>query len=213
MSKVYQLSLYKYLGDIEDPKNFKVSSKEAYYKNSLGEIIYVYYSPYVGILCKNLTNLVTERFDNLEGVAYIDAIEDSSGEMVLLYKDKTTTFIKLYSQEVSKYVTYTLNISCDKAFLVNYDSEVFCIYINLTDNFIYSLKSSDGFRTPFKLHDRSFYKQSIVSVGYNPILNKPSVYLTVKDNTLLTNYEKHSILKDKVFVEVLVHPKLFKKVL
>lgn len=210
MIDIYKLSLFKYRGSLDYPKNLKTLATESYHMSG-EDLIYVYYSTHLGILFKNMTSKVTEKFEALKQIRYLESETDIEGYLFLSIITDTGLIIKKYSESISEYKTYIKNINCNKVFNIKYNSMMFCVYLNLEDNKIYCLCSADNFETPILLHDRTFEKQTIVSAGYDPINKLPTVFLEVIDNSLLKNIDKHLNLDKNEFIEVLTNHRLFKK--
>ena len=209
MTDIYKLSLYKYQGSLEYPKNLKTLATESYHLSD-EDLIYVYYSTHIGILFKNMTTKVTEKFESIKQVKYISSESDYQGELFLAIITETSLIIKKYSEDILEYKTYIKNIACNKIFTLKYNGHLFCVYLNLTDNKLYCLSSEDNFDRERLLHDRSFEKQSIMSSGFDTINRLPTVYLEVIDNSLLKNIDKHLNLDKNKFIEVLTNHRLFK---
>lgn len=209
MTDIYKLSNYKYLGGLEYPKNLKTLATESYHLLD-EDLIYVYYSIHLGILFKNMTTKVTEKFETIKKVNYVASESDYEGQLFLAIITETSLIIKKYSESILEYKTFVKNINCDKVFVIKYNGHLFCVYLNLDDNKIYCISSEDDFESERLLHDRSFEKQSIISAGFDPVNNLPTVYLEVIDNTLLKNIDNHLNLDKNKFIEVLTNHRLFK---
>lgn len=209
MTDIYKLSLFKYLGSLDYPKNLKTLATESYHLLN-EDLIYVYYSTHLGILFKNMTTKVTEKFESLKQVKYISSESDYEGQLFLAIITETSVIIKKYSEDILEYKTFLKNINCNKIFTLKYNGYLFCVYLNLDDNKIYCISSEDNFESERLLHDRSFEKQTIMSTGYDSVNNLPTVYLEVIDNTLLKNIDKHLNLDRNKFIEVLTNHRLFK---
>ena len=206
----YRLSMYKYKGSPRESDLVPTLVTEDYFELEEGRF-FVYFSPHIGILVKNLSTKITERFDNNLKVKFLRAIGDSNDKMLLVYTTEKDLVIKIYDTEISDYKTIIKNKTFNNYFLIKHDSISFIVYLNSVDNNIYCLSSLDNFSEAVLLHNRSFNKQAIMSVGYDTINELPFVFLEVIDNTLLRGIDKHLNLNNNRFVEIFTDHRLFHK--
>lgn len=209
-STVYKLTLYKFTGELRYPKNIKTLETESYHM--LGEdLIYVYYSKHMGVLFKNTTSKITERFADIRKIKFLDSESDFYGNLILAAITDNYVIIKYFSQDSLDYLTITKSIKCSNIFIIKYDQKIFCVYMNSDDNKLYYVNSEDNFEKSVLLHDSSFKKQRIVNSGYDKINNKPSVYLEVEDNSLLFNNGIVPLVNNKTFIEIPTSHKFYQK--
>ena len=206
----YKLSMYKFLGSPIESDLIPSLTTEDYFRIGDDEF-FVYFSPHIGIVVKNLTTKITEKFDNNLKVRYLRAIGDVNDRMLLVYMTNNDLIIKSYSSEISDYTTIIRPKTFSEYFLLSYDSVSFIVYLSSVDNKLYYLSSLNNYSVPELLHDRTFEKQAIMSVGFDTENLLPFVYLEVIDNTLLRGINKHLNLNNNKFVELYTDHRLFQK--
>lgn len=202
MSINYGISNTKELLEIAYPKNINTVSTESYCLNSDGDLLYCYYSGDLGILVKNSTTNVTERFLIVSKVDYLDIdYNTTNNSYILFYKSKSKYYLKYLKD--SEYIVKELTIlkTTDKVFMT-YDKisdRITLIFKDDTSNLISEINSLSDFQSVVILKEDPIPKESLISVEYNQISNLINVDLIVNDNSLLKDIESHPNIKDKTF--------------
>lgn len=210
MNNLYRLSQYKFKVTPKYPKNLKTLPTSALLENSLGELVEVYTSVHLGILIRNHTTNLTEKYESSINHSYLDAIEDHNGNICIVFINNKGANLRFYNDLNKDYSEYILKIDSDKCFLCVYNDQTFCFYLNKIDNKIYYYSSEDDFLEPTLASHHDMSNQDLDLVAEDVNTGRPFTFLTYNNLEGFKGNDRELIPTAK-YLEIYTSPKLYRK--